>query len=82
MSAIRGNKAEVTRQNNLIRERVKGRMDAQNITMDTMARRMGVSARTLQRMMADPGRMSLAECRLLAAEMGWDKIAAGEVLFG
>lgn len=82
MSAIRGSKAEVTRQNNLIRERVKGRMAALHLTMPVLARRMGISERTLQRMLADPGRMSLTECRLLAAEMDWKHDTAGEVLFG
>lgn len=82
MSAIRGNKAEIAFQDNLIREKVRGRMIARGITQEIMAHRMGVSLRTFQRMMAEPSKMSLAECRKLAAEMSWGYEKAGEVLFG
>ena len=71
MSAIRGNKAEIAFQDKLIRENVRGRMIARGITQEIMAHRMGVSLRTFQRMMAEPSKMSLAECRKLAAEMSW-----------
>lgn len=82
MSAIRGNKAELTYQDNLIREKVYGRMKAKGITAATMAHRLNISERTFYRLMAEPSKMSLAECRKLAAEMSWGHETAGEVLFG
>lgn len=82
MSAIRGNKSELAKQDKLIKKEVRGHMIANEITVPTIARRLNMSERTFARRMNSPGTLTLTELRKLAGEMGWSKETAGEVLFG
>ena len=82
MSAIWGNRAEIARQDNMIREAIDTRPAALHLSKRAFARRLGMSEDTLARRYKRPEDLTLAELRKLCAAMGWSADKAKEVLFG
>lgn len=82
MSAIRGNKAELARQDNAIRQALDAQRGVLHMSKEHFAQRMGMSADTFNRRYKNPEDFTLGELRLLCAAMGWKCDTAGEVLFG
>lgn len=81
MSAIRGNKSELAKQDKLIANNIKGHMVAAGLTQERLAHRMGISHDTLQRRLKHPREFTLSELRKLKAEMGWSADTVYELLF-
>ena len=82
MSAIRGNKTEIARQNNLLRQQIDARRGMLHMSKADFARRLGMSEDTFNRRYKQPEQFTLKELRKLTAEMDWQDGAAEEVLFG
>ena len=82
MSAIRGSKAELAHQDALIRQAIDEKRGGLHLSKDRYAKRLGMSADTLDRRWKQPETFTLGELRKMAAEHGWDSVTAGKVLFG
>lgn len=81
MGAIRGNKAEVTKAQNQLRQAVYGRMRVAGLSEARMGKRLQMSESTFRRRMQEPGDFRLCELWRLAAEMEWSGDDAGRFLF-
>ena len=82
MSAIMGNKSELTRQDNAIRQALDAQRGVLHASKAHFARRLGMSEDTFNRRYKNPEDFTLGELRKLCAAMEWECETAGEVLFG
>lgn len=82
MSAILGNKAELARQDNAIRQALDSRRAALRMNKELFAHRIGMSEDTFTRRYKKPEDFTLKELRKLCGVMGWSADTIKEVLFG
>ena len=81
MSAIRGNKSELAKQDKILADTIRGRAVARGITLERLAHRIGMSHDTLTRRPKQPKDFTLSELRKLAGEMGWGADSIYKLLF-
>ncbi len=81
MSAIRGNKSELAKQDKHLADTIKGRTVANGMTQERLAHRIGMSHDTLTRRLKQPKNFTLSELRKLVAEMGWSADTVYDLLF-
>lgn len=81
MSAIRGNKGELSYCDNLIKKEIRGHMALRHLTMEMLAHRLGMSERTLARRIERPRDFTLSELRKLQAEMLWSEGTRRKLFF-